>query len=293
MSDDEKCPECVEGLPAWMGTFADLMSLLMCFFVLLLSFSEMDVMKFKQIAGSVKFAFGVQSEIDVKGIPKGTSVVAQEFSPGKPTPTAIIEIKQVTSERIKKNLDFTDSEEKSSDKSDSDSKKSVVEDISTALKQYINQGLIEVEKVEKDVLIRIREKGSFLSGSADLQSTFNPVLQKLSLLLRNIDNDIVVAGHTDNIPIYNEKFPSNWVLSSARAASVVHYLTYYGKVKQQNIQIQAYAENKPLASNDTYANRALNRRVEIIIRNGNIDEIINLNQNLVEPVVNEDDVKKI
>ena len=86
MSDEEEseCPECVEGLPAYMGTFADLMSLLMCFFVLLLSFSEMDVIKFKQIAGSLKLAFGVQREVEADSIPMGTSVIAQEFSPGRP-----------------------------------------------------------------------------------------------------------------------------------------------------------------------------------------------------------------
>ena len=80
MAQEEECPKCPpEGLPAWMGTFADLMSLLMCFFVLLLAFSEMDVLKFKQIAGSMKFAFGVQNKIEVKDIPKGTSVIAMEF----------------------------------------------------------------------------------------------------------------------------------------------------------------------------------------------------------------------
>ena len=70
-------------------TFADLMTLLMCFFVLLLSFSEMDVAKFKQLSGSMKDAFGVQAEVEVETIPKGTSVIAQEFSPGKPEPTAL------------------------------------------------------------------------------------------------------------------------------------------------------------------------------------------------------------
>lgn len=95
----DECPKCPpEGLPPWMGTFADLMSLLMCFFVLLLSFSEMDVLKFKQIAGSMKFAFGVQSKLEVKDIPKGTSVIAMEFSPGKPQPTPIETIQQVTTE---------------------------------------------------------------------------------------------------------------------------------------------------------------------------------------------------
>lgn len=89
MSDEEEqeCPECVEGLPAYMGTFADLMSLLMCFFVLLLSFAEMDVTKFKRLAGSMKDAFGVQREISADAIPMGTSIIAQEFSPGRPEPT--------------------------------------------------------------------------------------------------------------------------------------------------------------------------------------------------------------
>ena len=72
-----------------MGTFADLMALLMCFFVLLLSFSEMDVQKYKQVAGSMAAAFGVQNKVQAKDIPKGTSVIAQEFSPGKPQPTLI------------------------------------------------------------------------------------------------------------------------------------------------------------------------------------------------------------
>ena len=87
-----------------MGTFADLMSLLMCFFVLLLSFSEMDVLKFKQIAGSMKFAFGVQNKIEVKDIPKGTSVIAMEFRPGKPDPTPIESIQQQTNEMTQQML---------------------------------------------------------------------------------------------------------------------------------------------------------------------------------------------
>ncbi len=76
--DDDEGPP---GAPAWMATFADLMSLLMCFFVLLLSFSELDVQKYKQIAGSMKNAFGVQNQVKVMDIPKGTSIIAQEFSP--------------------------------------------------------------------------------------------------------------------------------------------------------------------------------------------------------------------
>ena len=77
-------PQQKKGAPAWMATFADLATLLMCFFVLLLSFSEMDVLKFQQIAGSMKNAFGVQNVLNVNDIPKGTSIIAQEFRPGRP-----------------------------------------------------------------------------------------------------------------------------------------------------------------------------------------------------------------
>ena len=100
MSDDAPPIEADEGAPAWVMTFADLMSLLMCFFVLLLAFSEMDALKFKQIAGSMKVAFGVQREIKAKEIPKGTSIVAKEFSPGKPDPSAIAEVRQHTTAAV-------------------------------------------------------------------------------------------------------------------------------------------------------------------------------------------------
>jgi len=106
--EDCKCPP--PGAPLWMATFSDLMSLLMCFFVLLLSFSEMDVLKFKQIAGSMKFAFGVQNRLEVKDIPKGTSVIAQEFRPGRPEPTPIDVIMQQTIDVTQESLDFHEGE---------------------------------------------------------------------------------------------------------------------------------------------------------------------------------------
>lgn len=106
--DDCKCPP--PGAPLWLATFSDLMSLLMCFFVLLLSFSEMDVLKFKQIAGSMKFAFGVQNRLEVKDIPKGTSVIALEFRPGRPEPTPIDVIMQQTIDITQSNLNFHEGE---------------------------------------------------------------------------------------------------------------------------------------------------------------------------------------
>ena len=113
MSEECDCPPCEEGLPPWLATFADMMALLMCFFVLLLSFAEMDVLKFKQVAGALKLAFGVQRIVKATEIPKGTSVIAQQYSPGKPTEVTPLEImREETTDDTKQNLDFSDSESK-------------------------------------------------------------------------------------------------------------------------------------------------------------------------------------
>jgi chemotaxis protein MotB len=259
----EECP--AEGAPAWVMTFADLMSLLMCFFVLLLSFSEMDVQKYKQIAGSMKFAFGIQRTIKADDIPKGTTVISQEFSPGKPTPTALPIIKQQTADDTKRELE---KEQVSKDAEE------LAEKIKSALGEEISEGMLEVDTERDEVMIRIREKGSFPSGSAQLQQSFLPILDKIAGVLNTTEGDIIVAGHTDNIPISTPQYPSNWVLSAARSANVVHYFNKTDKALADRMQIRAHSDTRPKADNDTRENRAKNRRVEIVIREGasqNID----------------------
>lgn len=275
MSDSKANDEDGQGAPAWVMTFADLMSLLMCFFVLLLSFSEMDVQKFKLIAGAMKNAFGVQSKLNVDSSPKGTSIIAQEFSPGKPVPTALKEMRQSTTDETKNNLDFTDSFTKNSPeqvteqffKEASARLEEKTQDLTEVLENEINKGLLEVETKENEIMIRIREKGSFPSGSAKLQPSFLPVLKKIGEVLVSVEGKIIVAGHTDNVPISTSKYPSNWLLSAARSAAVVHYLTQSGFVKPDRIQIRAHAETQPIAPNDSELNRAKNRRVEIVVSN--------------------------
>jgi chemotaxis protein MotB len=270
------CEESSEGAPAWVLTFADLMSLLLCFFVLLLSFSEMDVLKFKEIAGSMKKAFGIQHEIEVRKIPMGTSIIAQEFSPGKPTPTPIKQMRQQTTDDTKDNLDFTDAEYKKLEKD--------VAKMKDVLKKEIDKGLLKIETQGFEIMIRIREKGSFGSGSAKLQGSFLPILQKIGRVLKDIQGKIIVVGHTDNVPISTWQYPSNWVLSAARSATVVHYLTKFGDVEPARIQIRAHAATQPLVPNNSVENRAKNRRVDIIVQNrlsptlegGSIAEFANL-----------------
>ena len=269
MSDAPPPKKQDRGAPAWAITFADLMSLLMSFFVLLLSFSEMDVLKFKQIAGSLSHAFGVQREIKAKEIPKGLSVIAKEFSAGKPEPTTLNEVRQETTEENKRYLDVGDTRDMELLIKEVQAKvEEDAEQIKEAYKDEIESGLIDVETDEERIIIRIREKGSFPSGSAVLIGDFEPIVAKISGVLKKTDGKLIVAGHTDNIPIANARFRSNWELSAARAVSVLHHLLATKDIEPDRFLIEGYGDSQPVAPNDTRLNRALNRRVEIVLIKG-------------------------
>ena len=284
MSEECDCPPCEDGLPPWLATFADLMSLLMCFFVLLLSFAEMDVLKYKQVAGAMRLAFGVQRDVKASEIPKGTSVIAEQYSPGKPVEVTPLEImREKTTDDTKTNLDFTDSTTKNDQSlapSEEQAKaqaqqlaqqeaKEEAEELQEELASAIGDGLLEVEAFNDRVLIRIRERGSFGSGQAKLKKEFLPILKLIADVLNQRDGHFVIAGHTDDIPIETKQFRSNWDLSAARAASVVHYFIREGDVDPERMEIRALSDNEPIVPNDSWENRAQNRRVEISVLHGN------------------------
>lgn len=257
MSEECECPECEGGVPAWVMTFADLMTLLMCFFVLLLSFSIMDQQKFQKAAGSLRDAFGVQRIVPDTEIPKGESIIAQEFSPGKPEPTLIQIVQQQTVDIIEQNIDQLDTK--------SEEIKDTVHMLVNKLNEEIKDGLLEIEVEDDSMMIRINEEGSFPSGAAKLSKSFLPVLDKINEVLNSSSGRVIVSGHTDNRPIHTQRYPSNWVLSADRAASVVHYLTHNGFSDPSRLEIRAFADTKPLYPNDSRENRAKNRRIEISV----------------------------
>ncbi|MFT7220743.1 MAG: chemotaxis protein MotB [Candidatus Azotimanducaceae bacterium] len=288
MEDDD-----VKAGPAdWITTFADLMSLLMCFFVLLLSFSEMDVNKYKQLAGSMKEAFGVQNEIKVKSIPKGTSIIAKEFSPGRPNPTPVKTVQQISTNTLANSLDVRtaapgenegkgepgENKGQGEPQVDKEHERRLLEilarevNASTAkmlrekLAQQIAEGYLEVEYDHNAVSIRIQEQGSFPSGSADLTNEFLPIIPILREALRETEGAIAVEGHTDNVPINTVKFRSNWELSTERALSFAHALMAGQGVSPSRFMVVGYADARPRAPNDDWLKRAENRRVEILIK---------------------------
>ncbi|BEI22356.1 flagellar motor protein MotB [Vibrio fluvialis] len=302
--EEQKCKCPPPGLPAWLGTFADLMSLLMCFFVLLLSFSEMDVLKFKQIAGSMKFAFGVQNRLEVKDIPKGTSIIAQEFRPGRPEPTPIDVIMQQTMDITQQTLEFHEGDsdraggtqrdagqltggqspetstqnnqnteaqqqqQQAQSQAMSEEMETVLESIKKALQREIEQGAIEVENLGQQIVIRIREKGAFPEGSAFLQPKFRPLVRQIADLVKDVPGIVRVSGHTDNQRIDSELYRSNWDLSAQRAVSVAQEMEKVKGFNHQRLQVRGMADTDPLGPNDTEAERARNRRVEISIMQG-------------------------
>lgn len=289
MSDENDCPKCPPvGSPAWMGTFADLMSLLMCFFVLLLSFAEMDAMKFKRLAGSMAQAFGVQNKLNVKDPPKGTSVIAQEFSPGRPEPTPINEIYQHTDDLTELSLEVECAEEYEVEAGAQDNQAGVqmpvaiaeeiqkliketesdAIDLAKALSEQIADGQVEIETQGRKIVLRIRERGSFISGSATLADDYIPLLQEVRNVLATKEGTITVEGHTDNIPIRSSRFRSNWELSTSRAVSVAHELFSGGILKPERFRISGFGDVRPVDTNDTSEGRAKNRRVEIIVHQG-------------------------
>jgi len=265
----DNCPKCPPaGAPLWLATFADLMSLLMCFFVLLLSFATMDAVRFKKMAESVKDAFGVQKEVPTYDIPMGTSIIAQHFSPAPTEPTPLDEVKQTVTQ-MSQNLKIP---EQDMAKIKAQLKEEMLketqdeaEKIRESLKEEITAGLVSVETDGLKIIIRINEKGSFPSGSAVLKVGFEPVMKKISESVENAKGKVLIAGHTDDIPINTDWYRSNWELSASRSVTVAHFLLENKGIDPRRMVVEGYADTKPLFPNDSAENRAKNRRVEIIL----------------------------
>ena len=266
------------GIPAWVMTFADLMSLLMCFFVLLLSFSEIDAQKFKQIAGELSAAFGVQRDVPAPGtsrwVPVRFSTSSHRASPNPPPSIACAsrppnriqswipcarKWKQTSSSRFRK----------------PPKNRSIPAwtPCVTYWKTNWRRADWQLEHDRKRIIIRVEEKGSFPSGSADMTDDFRDMLDRIAEVLAKLPGEITIEGHTDNIPIHTNRFQSNWDLSAARASSVANALLLNDTIKPERMRVQGYAETRPRASNEWPETRALNRRVEIILDlSGSIEE---------------------
>ena len=281
MDDDEFFEEEEEGkTDGWIVTFSDLMSLLLCFFVLILSMAEVDIIKYKQLADTMKVAFGVQRDMELESIPKGTSVVSTKFRPGIPDETTEDAVQQITTDQTRNSLRIGNPDSPVSEEKDIRDEVLTYDEVMALIKETeldaemlkrlldveIKEGQIDVESTARTILIRIREKGAFSSGSALLNSSFVSVIDKIAGALAQIEGRIAVEGHTDNVPINTFAYPSNWDLSSARSVAVVRRMLDVAPLTPTRVTASGFADTRPQAVNTTADGRARNRRVEIVVK---------------------------
>jgi len=256
------------GAPAWIVTFADLMSLLLTFFVLLLSFSVMETDKFKKIAGAMSDAFGLQSMDRKAGIIELDGVPAAGATKHV-VPIPIPEM-EVTDLVIPDEEDVQDGPQEPVQEVPevdvvADSAKRTFNDIQTVMASEIASDVMDIVRAGNTTVVRFPDSVSFPSGSGEFKDEFLPILSKFLHVLEEAEGQILISGHTDDLPISTDKYRSNWELSAGRAISVAHYILQYTTIDPSRITVQGFADSRPLRPNDSPENRAKNRRVEITI----------------------------
>ena len=189
--EEEECPKCPPvGAPAWMATFADMATLLMAFFVLILSFAEFNVPKFKQISGSLKNAFGVQKVVPIVEQPKGTTVLSLNFSPS-PAKSVTDEMTQQTTETTKPDLE---SQTKTKDSDGSGEKQSDAEDLVKALQEAVARGDIQVETLGDNVVVNFTPTEAEQKDLPQLlQQTLNAI-EKTKAATGKSEQDVLFGG---------------------------------------------------------------------------------------------------
>jgi len=215
---------------AWMATFADMMTLLLCFFILLLSFATMDVQKFRDAMGSIQEALGVQFEHDGAFEAIASSPLQQDTEEGN---GAIGE------------------------------DRALLDELTAAIAEEGLDDQIGAEIDGRGVVVRIDGQVLYPLGNAELKPEANPILTRIAALVRGTSHRVMIEGHTDDIPIRTARYPSNWELSTARAIAAMRFMVNEN-VPAERVGVAGYADLRPLEPNESEAQRAANRRVEFV-----------------------------
>jgi chemotaxis protein MotB len=222
------------GAPAWMATFADMATLLLTFFVLLLSFANMDVQDFKMALGSVKDALGVKSKSP--GYHEGLTTQIMEFPEiGEQTDRAAGGIGE----------------------------RGAIAKVKELIERRDLADHLEVTVDDENIVLTIYDQ--FAAGSARLRPKNFEDLDVAVELARDIATPLTVEAHTDDQPLRGSPIGSNWELSALRAGAVARYMLVAGKLESERITIAGYADQRPEVPNDSVENRARNRRVRIVL----------------------------
>ncbi len=232
MAKKKKCPE--EVSEKWAIPYADFLTLLLCLFIALFAMAQAGKQAALEYAQAFAKAFGMRL------------VPFQESLPKQILPQIVIKRAEPTEKgrRLQQKL----------------------QELEELLKKMGLEGEFKIAYEAIGIRLILQEKLLFDSGSADIKPETRVILDKIYEILKDLPNPVEVEGHTDNIPISTERFPSNWELSTARAGAVVRYLIAKG-INPERLKASGYADTRPIASNATPEGRAQNRRVEIVILN--------------------------
>lgn len=234
MTVSEESPKSKKAAPRWLVTYADIVTLLLCFFVLLLSFANTDVVKFKEVLGSMQDAFGVRKEVLEMDQERGMKLPIRR--------------------------------ESTASKSEAE-KQRLVNLLKTMVKEEGVEKNTLILPVRNGVRLEITELAGhamFDRGGTDLTPESQRLLRKMIPTMKETIYKITVEGHSDNIPLRSSKFPSNWELSSARAGRVVRFFIQEGELDPRRFTAVGHADTQPLVENTTPENREKNRRVSIL-----------------------------
>lgn len=243
----------------WLVSYADFITLLFAFFVVMFAASNADEQKAGQVAQAVQVAFSelaiftpggkVFSLADGNGVSDSVGIVGN--TSGAFSGTHLV----------------------ATNSGPLDSIQETEQQLAAALGEQIEDGAVRLNIDERGLTISLAEAGFFDSGSAEISEAGLPILDDIVARVMELPYDIRIEGHTDNVPIRTARFPSNWELSTTRATNVLQYMIAAGEVPPSRLSVGGYGEIRPVASNDTPEGRSLNRRVDIVVLNTAMDQL--------------------
>ena len=275
----------------WLVSYADFITLLFAFFVVMYSVSSVNEGKFRVLSSTLDGAFkGDQRSMDMIQIGDVIQnqalinrIMELESLGDKPIPDLFSENKPSVSANI------IDTElDSNADIKEQQVLKQLEDNLTDALSTFIDRDLISVEKNDLWVEVEMKSSLLFKSGSSTLSNQALRVLWKVAKPIRKLNNHVQIEGFTDNIPISSFEYPSNWELSASRASSVVHLFSKYG-INPNRLAAVGYGENHPLEENSTAEGREANRRVVVVIQSNAISRFSNKKKvkDKVTPVINQ------
>jgi len=232
----------------WLVSYADFITLLFAFFVVLYASSKADQKKQQQVSQAIDSAFhslGLFPDLSAKLSPAATASSASQ--PASPAAVAMAET-LLSPAQVRDDL------------------QRMQKSLEKALASQIAQHAVSIHMGPDGLVVSLREAGFFTSGSATPQPATLPVLRQVARYLGQTAYDVRIEGHTDNVPIHNQEFDSNWELSAARATRIARIFLATRAIAPGRLSASGYAEFHPVATNDTAAGRSENRRVDLVIR---------------------------